>query len=279
MSARQIRYVPLDDLAPADRNAKLHDGPTIAASIGRFGFVDVPVMDERTAKLVAGHGRREDLLARRARGEDPPDGVRVTKGEWLVPVVCGWSSVDDNEALAVGIALNRTVEAGGWNLADLGSILEDLASTDQGLEGLGYDDADLAELLARLDLDQRRSVKAKPDDAPPKPAKPITKPGDLWALGDHRLLCGSAENVDDVARVMAGEKAHLFATDPTVSTTPRSRASAVTPTSPVGDRSAVTTSAATTSLGYSPMRSCSQSNISPTMPHGSCGTHRARTGT
>lgn len=212
--SRRVAYVPLDDLAPAERNAKLHAGATIADSIERFGFVDLPVVDERTGRLIAGHGRREDLLARRARGEAPPDGVTVRKGVWHVPVVRGWSSDSDAEAEALGIALNRTVELGGWDQGTLAAMLTELAGTEVGFAGVGFEQRELDELLAELGRAEPPTTRGAPDDVPELPERAITKPGDLWLLGEHRLLCGSAAVAGDVERIMAGELGHLIATDP-----------------------------------------------------------------
>src|SRR5205809_5221565 len=83
-------YVPLSEVRPAPRNPKAHLGDAIRTSIGRFGVAELPLIDERTGRLVAGHGRIDQLTAMRADGQDPPEGVRVAPdGGWLVPVVRG----------------------------------------------------------------------------------------------------------------------------------------------------------------------------------------------
>lgn len=145
---RRLEYVPLDELAPATRNAKTHDQAGIGRSVGRFGFMDLPVLDERTGRLVAGHGRRQDLLDRRERGEDPPDGVEVRRdGTWLVPVVRGWASRSDEEADGAALALNRLTEAGGWSEPVLAEILGGLAQQDMELVAAAGFDAGLVESI------------------------------------------------------------------------------------------------------------------------------------
>lgn len=71
-ASRRLEYVPLDELKPAERNPKRHAGDAIQASIGKFGYVEPIVLDERTGRLVAGHGRLEALLAERDSGKPPP---------------------------------------------------------------------------------------------------------------------------------------------------------------------------------------------------------------
>jgi ParB-like chromosome segregation protein Spo0J len=153
---RSIRYVPLDKVQPADRNPKTHDHAVLRSSIDRFGFVEPIVRDDRTGRLVAGHGRIEQLRQARARDRDnPPDGVTVNSaGDWCVPVIVGWSSADDNEAQAYVIAANRAVELGGWDDSILTEALASLTDLDEGLAGVGYSIDDALALLAAQTADE-----------------------------------------------------------------------------------------------------------------------------
>ncbi len=160
---RRLEYMPLSDLASAERNSKDHNPQEMRRSVARFGFIEVPTIDERTGRLVAGHGRRDDLIAAQAEGADLPDGIIIKNGEWHVPVVRGWRSRDDAEALAAGIALNRIGE-GLWKRDELAEDLEQLASSELGLDGTGYSAADLEDLLAQLDRER--------EPAPLPPAGP-----------------------------------------------------------------------------------------------------------
>lgn len=138
---RRIEYLDLDDLVEAEVNPKDHDADEIEAAVTRFGFMEPPFLDGRTGRLIAGHGRRGELLRRRAAGEDPPEHVVVTAGRWTVPVVVGWESADDDEAAALLVALNRITEEGGWD----DGLLALLERADT-LEGTGFDVFDLDDL-------------------------------------------------------------------------------------------------------------------------------------
>lgn len=166
MPALTIKYVPLDDLAVHEENPKTHDLDEIAASVRRFGFADPVIVDERTGKLAAGHGRLASLSRMRDGGEDAPDGIRVKAGVWHVPRVVGWASRDDDEARAALVALNRTTEVGGWDDRALVDLLGKLENLDDGLAGLGYRDDDLQELRARLGDYAPEFAPVGPDEQP-----------------------------------------------------------------------------------------------------------------
>lgn len=149
---RKIEYLPLVALEPDDRNPKNHDEGTINDSINRFGVLDLIVRDERTGKIISGHGRRKAFLAMYENNETPPEGVKVDEdGMWLVPVVTGWGSRSDSEAAAALIALNRTTELGGWVDESLLDLLQDLSQIDDGLVGVGYDEGEIEALATLLD--------------------------------------------------------------------------------------------------------------------------------
>ena len=150
---RYTTYVPLTDLAPSDGNPKRHELERIIEAITSHGFIDQPIADERTGRIISGHGRRESLIEMQARGTPLPRGLILDEdGGWLVPVQRGWSSRDDYEAQAVIIKLNRIPEAGGWDSRALATYLEDLATGDAELfDSLAYSDDEMDTLLARVD--------------------------------------------------------------------------------------------------------------------------------
>lgn len=174
-AARWLEYMRVSELETAPRNPNEHDRPNIKASIDRHGFVEAIVIDERTGRMVAGHGRREDLIDKRAAGEDPPEGIDVdAEGEWLVPVQRGWSSSSDADAEAYLVSSNL---APRWDPTGLAELLGDVAQSPLGLEGTGYDANSLTSLLGSL----------RPPD-PPAEFKPYDP--DEMALEHKCPKCG-----------------------------------------------------------------------------------------
>lgn len=152
---RWIDYVPLEDVKPALRNAREHDIPALVALIRRFGFVAPMIRDERTGRLVAGHGKWASLIVARAAGEYTPDGVLIAEdGAWLVPVVAGWSSRNDDEAEAYVIADNRAGDLSTYDERMYAAMLDDLQSTDPDLfEVLAYSEEEMDALIEAAPLD------------------------------------------------------------------------------------------------------------------------------
>ncbi len=148
----RVEYMALGAIERWGDNPKDHDLGALSAALERFGFVNPMIMDERTGQLVAGHGRVEALRQRKAAQMEPPERVRVEGGEWYVPVIRGIEFADDNEAHAYAVADNRLVERGGWDVEQLTEVLGALAA-DGGLDGTGYDAADLNDLVGRFNAD------------------------------------------------------------------------------------------------------------------------------
>lgn len=229
---RKIVYMPLDELVAADRNPKAHDEPLIEGAISRFGFIEPIVLDERTGKLVAGHGRLDDLRRREAAGLETaagriPEGIVVGRdGRWQAPVVRGWESVDDVDAHAAGVALNRVGEAGGWKKDELYAMLDEFraSSTEDEdlLLGLGFDGADLDAMLADIELEKitpsHSSTEPIADTREiivPEKGSERTKRGDVWLLGDHRVMCGDCRDPADLdVLFLDGERVNVAFTSP-----------------------------------------------------------------
>ena len=145
--ALKSELVPLESLRRLPRNAKQHDGGAIHQSIRRWGFLERILVNETTGHIVSGAGRTDVLQGMKARGERPPEGVAERDGGWLVPVDVVSLPADEEEAAAV--ALNRTVELGGWDEGLLAQVLADIAARGEGaLDGVGYDREDVDALLA-----------------------------------------------------------------------------------------------------------------------------------
>lgn len=149
MEAEKVRIVPtkLSEITEADRNVKDHDIGAIHESMNRFGFTSPLLMNESTGKLVAGHGRVEALRQKKQFNEDRPANIEESDdGDWLVPVIRGVYFANEEEAQAYLLADNRLTELGGW---DTNALLEELQilAENSGLEGTGFDDADLNNLM------------------------------------------------------------------------------------------------------------------------------------
>jgi DNA modification methylase len=194
-----LKLVPLDDLHQDPGNVRTHGERNMEAireSLAQFGQVEPLVVQEKTGRVIGGNGRLEAMTQ---LGWDECEVVRL--------------DLDDQRATALGIALNRTADLAGWDESGLATLLEALREED-ALEGVGYTDDDLDELVKQL-RDQEEADKDLDDDGPDDPPEvAVAKLGDLWTLGDHLLLCGDSTNLKDVQRVMAGDKAALVATDP-----------------------------------------------------------------
>ena len=178
---RRTEYIPLDHLLEDPANPKSHSVETIDASLERFGVIDQIARDDRTGYIISGHGRKKSLVARRDRGDAPPEGVRVDAGgHWLVPVIVGWASKDDAEARAALIALNRTTELGGWVDESLLDLLDNLGD----YTGVGFSENDTDDLRARLEelADTPAPKVTKKDDVPTK------KDSDTYAAEGRRLV-------------------------------------------------------------------------------------------
>ena len=174
---RRLEYVALAELLPADRNAKDHDQEALASSVGAFGFVEPVVLDERTGQLLAGHGRTEYLVQLEGEGKPPPEGVVVAEdGTWLAPVVRGVESKDDDHATAMGIALNRVGERGGWHMDQLAEQLDQLRLDDDLFAATGFDLDHLEDMLALTggapSLDDLEDKYGEPD---PKQLWPVLR--------------------------------------------------------------------------------------------------------
>lgn len=203
---RWLAYDRLDDLVGAPANPKAHD-PSIAASLRRFGYVEAITVDERTGRLVAGHGRVDDLRAKRAAGEEPPDGVLVADdGTWTVPVQHGWESANDGEAAAYVLVSNQSTIAGGWDQEALDALTAELAAMDVDLSDLGFDSTTL------IHVDEHDRTPPEPRD--PDEVEHRVSPGDVWGLGPHRLMCGDCRNPGDVDTLLDGVAVNLAFTSP-----------------------------------------------------------------
>jgi DNA modification methylase len=197
--ADRIELWPIDKLLPYVRNARQHSDEQIAqiaASIAEFGFVN-PILTGADGVLVAGHGR---LAAARKLGLP------------TVPVVV-LDHLTPTQRRALVLADNRLAELATWDDALLRIELEALQDDGFDLDLTGFDADALAELLA--DEEPQIEGRTEDDAAPDVPEEPVSRPGDVWRLGPHRLVCGDATTAEAYARLFPdGERADMVFTDP-----------------------------------------------------------------
>ena len=195
----KIKRVPIDTLHLDPANARMHGGENLEAiegSFRRFGQAEPLIVQAKTGRIIGGNGR---LVVLKKLGWTECDVVEM--------------DVDDLTATALGIALNRTGETSTWDETTLVKLLQELRAED-ALDGVGFNTDDIDDLLARLD--EEINAGNEVDDPGPgePPENPVSRTGDLWILGDHRLLCGNSTHPADLSRLMDGEKATLLSTDP-----------------------------------------------------------------
>lgn len=198
--ALDIRTLPIASLRPADYNPRMITEAAragLAASIDRWGCVEPIIWNQRSGNVVGGHQRLDALIA---RGDAETDVVVV--------------DLDAAEEKALNIALNNQAIAGEWDWGKLAPLLPeiemeipDLDMSLLGFEALGDD------LLANLP-DAPKEGLTDPDDVPEPQGEAVTRPGDLWTLGEHRLMCGDCTDAGVVERVMGGGSTSTVITDP-----------------------------------------------------------------
>jgi len=198
-----IEHMPLDRLVPCVRNARTHSDEQvaqIAASIIEFGWTN-PVLVDGRGNIIAGHGR---VLAAKRLGLD------------TVPVLV-LDHLTDAQRRAYVLADNKLALNAGWDEELLAAELHALNGDGFDLSLIGFDEVELDRLMAPLDdvaEEDGDPGEDEVDDTPEPSGDPLSRPGDLWTLGDHRLQCGDSADPKAVARLMDGERASLLFTSP-----------------------------------------------------------------
>ena len=195
-TTERFEKVNIDRLVPYARNARTHSKEQILqlrASLREFGFVN-PVIVDKDLNVIAGHGR-----------------ILAAKEEGIVEVPCVFAEhLTAAQKRAYIIADNRLALNAGWDAEMLSVELADLQAADFDVSLLGFDDAELNKLLGDVE-----DVKDDDFDIEGELAKPaVTKPGDLWLLGQHRVVCGDSTQADTYNLLMDGKLANLVVTDP-----------------------------------------------------------------
>ena len=202
----QIEMRTLDNVRPYENNPRINDDAVdaVAASIREFGFSQ-PIVVDADSVIIVGHTR---LKAAKKLGLE------------RVPVVVA-SHLTPDQVRAYRIADNRTAELAEWDYDLLPIEIEALKEANYDLGLLGFDADELAKIMGN-GIEEGLT---DPDDVPLPPDEAITQPGDLWLLGNHRLLCGDSSNPEHLDRLLAGQPIHLCNTDPpyNVKVEPRSK--------------------------------------------------------
>jgi DNA modification methylase len=192
----QVERWPIERLILYANNPRLHsegDLDKIAAAILKWGWT-MPVLVDEDGVLLAGHARL---------------GGAARLGLKSIPVIVarGWS---EEEKRAYRLADNQLAARASWDFERLSNELRDLDFADFDLGLIGFDSDRLETILAGLGS----SGLTDPDSIPEIPDQPVTRLGDVWLLGDHRVGCGDSTSAADVAPVLAGSQPHLMVADP-----------------------------------------------------------------
>ncbi|CAM3100990.1 DNA modification methylase [Paracoccus aminovorans] len=196
----QIEMMPVGQLVPYARNARTHSEDQVAqisASITEFGFTN-PILIGEDSVIIAGHGR---LMAAQRLGLSE------------VPVIV-LAHLNAAQRRALVVADNKIALNAGWDTEILLEQIELIRADGFDIDLVGFSDDELGELLAEIEAPETAGAIEGEDDIPAPPADPVSRPGDLWMLGHHRLLCGDSTVATDVERVLAGVTPLLMVTDP-----------------------------------------------------------------
>jgi DNA modification methylase len=194
--AQQIQFIEVSKLIPYANNARTHDDnqvTQIASSIREFGFNN-PILIDDNYGIIAGHGR---LMAAKKLGLLEAPTIKL-------------SHLSDAQRKAYILADNRIAMNSGWDNELLALELKEL-DDDIDLSLLGFDADELSALLNPVELTDGLTDE---DAVPEVPDEPVTKLGDIYQLGNHRLMCGDSTSIDDVDKLMVGVYPDLIHTDP-----------------------------------------------------------------
>ena len=194
--ADKIEQWPIEKLIPYARNSRTHSDEQIGqlvASIKEWGWT-TPILVDEEGGIIAGHGRT--MAAQRLKMTQVP-----------VMVARGWS---DAKKRAYVLADNKLALNAGWDNEMLALEFKDLLEQGFDMELTGFAQDEIDALMP----EELTDGLTDPDEAPPVPPDPVTKPGDIWIMGKHRLLCGDSTSMDDLAKLCEGQLVDMWLTDP-----------------------------------------------------------------
>jgi site-specific DNA-methyltransferase (adenine-specific) len=194
----QVEWLNVAQVTPFARNSRTHSDEQVAqvaASIKEFGWTN-PILIDESGTIIAGHGR---LMAAQRLGAD------------RVPTIT-LGHLTDAQKRAYVIADNKLALNAGWDQELLAIEVEELLGEGFNLDLTGFGEDEINSLLAEANKVEDGLTDA--DDAPELPTIPVTATGDVWVLGRHRVICGDATVQTDVEKLMNGQLADMFLTDP-----------------------------------------------------------------
>jgi ParB-like chromosome segregation protein Spo0J len=192
----KIEQLKVNDLIPFINNSRTHSEEQVgqvAASIREFGFTN-PILVDGDNGIIAGHGR---LMAARKLGLESVPSIRLTH-------------LSEAQKRAYVIADNKLALNAGWDEELLSLELGELKDIDFDLSLIGFSEDELAGLL----VTELEDGLTDEDAVPEPPETPTTVEGDVWVLGNHRLMCGDSTSIDAVNKLMDGNKVDMLFTDP-----------------------------------------------------------------
>ncbi|MBQ7636439.1 MAG: DNA modification methylase, partial [Lachnospiraceae bacterium] len=198
MKTARLEVLPISKLNPAEYNPrkKLKPGDKeyekIKNSIVEFGFAD-PVVVNADMTIIGGHQR-----------------VTVAQALGYTEVPCAIVDLDKNQEKALNVALNKIT--GAWNEELLADLIEDLQNSNFDVATTGFEPPEIEQLFNKV---HNKKIKEDDFDVDAELAKPtVAKTGDIWLLGNHRVICGDSTLPETYERLMEGKKANLVLTDP-----------------------------------------------------------------
>lgn len=184
------KYNPRKDLKPGDPEYE-----KLKRSIETFGYVEPVIWNKKTGNIVGGHQR-----------------FKVLKQEGAKEIECVVVDISSDEEKALNVALNKV--SGEWDMPKLADILDELDKSMFDISLTGFDAAEIEDLFSKVHDKDVSDDNFDADKALEEIEEPITRAGDLWILGKHRLICGDSTKTSDVEKLMNGKKANLCVTDP-----------------------------------------------------------------
>ena len=193
----KVEFRNIEDVKPYERNPRLNDKAVdaVAASLSEFGFRQPIVVDE-DGVIIAGHTRWK---------------AATKLGLAKVPVHVA-TDLSPDQVRAYRLADNRTGEIAEWDLSILPIELNELREDGFDMDILAFDEEELGKLMT--EAQGVTEGLTDPDSIPEPPDAATTQPGDIWVLGNHRLMCGDSSSPDDLDRLLDGATIDLFSSDP-----------------------------------------------------------------